>query len=135
MQKPLRPYLYKAYYDWIVDNNTRPYLMVNALYPNVDVPMEFVNEGRIVLNLSPLSIGNYEVDDEGIRFNARFQGMLRDIYIPFGAVEALFAQENSQGVMFEEEDYYSEKEYLARINQTTETKEPKKKKAQFSIVE
>ncbi|STY63908.1 Stringent starvation protein B homolog [Mannheimia haemolytica] len=82
--KPLRPYLYNAYYNWIIDSDNTPYLLVNAEFPDVDVPVEFVKEGKIILNISPRSIGQYIVADEYISFSARFQGMLRDIYIPFG---------------------------------------------------
>lgn len=98
--KPLRPYIYHAYFNWIVDNNNTPYLLVNAEYANVDVPDEFVKDGKIVLNLAPRSIGQYVVNDESISFNARFQGMLRDVYIPFGATIALYSQENGDGIMF-----------------------------------
>ncbi|AAP96232.1 ClpXP protease specificity-enhancing factor [[Haemophilus] ducreyi] len=112
--KPLRPYLYHAYYNWIVDNDNTPYLLVNAEYPDVDVPKEFIREGKIILNISPRSIGQYVVNDEAICFNARFQGMLRDVYVPFGATEAIYAQESGEGIMFQEEVYYSEIEYMER---------------------
>lgn len=125
--KPLRPYLYHAYYQWLLDNDHTPHLLVNAEYPNVDVPQEFVNEGKIVLNIAPRSIGQYVVNDEAISFNARFQGMLRDIYIPFGAVEAIFSRETSEGTMFQEEDYYHSEQYLARLeNLSAEPEKPKK---------
>lgn len=130
--KALRPYLYHAYYNWIIDNDNTPYLLVNAQYPNVDVPTEFVREGKIILNISPRSIGQYIVNDEYISFSARFQGMLRSIYIPFGAAEAIYAQENGDGVMFQEEHYYSESEYLKRTNNVeseNSKKAPVKKKA------
>lgn len=112
--KPLRPYLYNAYYHWILDNDQTPYLLVNAEYPDADVPVEFVKEGKIILNIAPRSIGQYSVNDEGIVFNARFQGILRDIYVPFGAAEALYAQESGEGIMFQQEEYYEEDAYFAR---------------------
>lgn len=115
--KPLRPYLYHAYYQWLIDSNLTPYLLVDTQYPNVDVPVEYIRDGKIILNISPSSIGQYNVNDESISFNARFQGMLRDIYIPFGAVEALYAQETGDGVMFQEEAYYDSQAYLERENQ------------------
>lgn len=119
--KPLRPYLYHAYYQWVVENDLSPYLLVNATYPHTDVPTEFVNEGKIILNISPRSIGQYIVNDEAVSFNARFQGMLRDIYIPFGAIEAIYAQETGDGAMFQEEPYYEVETYLARVDQQSET--------------
>lgn len=106
--KPLRPYVYHAYYQWMIDNDHTPHLVVNADYPNVDVPVEYVRDGKIILNISPRSIGQYCVDQDAISFNARFNGMLRDIYIPFGALEAIYARESEEGVMFQEEAYYAE---------------------------
>ncbi|QIW15988.1 ClpXP protease specificity-enhancing factor [Pasteurellaceae bacterium RH1A] len=126
--KPLRPYLYHAYYNWILDNDYTPYLLVDADYVDVDVPREFVNDGKIILNISPRSIGQYVVNDEAISFGARFQGMLREIYIPFGAAVAIYAQETGDGTMFQEEAYYSEAAYLARLG-SAEPEKPKTKKA------
>lgn len=125
--KPLRPYLYHAYYNWILDNDNTPYLLVNAEYPDVDVPVEFVRDGKIILNIAPRSIGQYVINDESISFNARFQGMLRDIYIPFGATEAIYAQETGDGIMFQDEAYYSEQAYSERVNQQADREESKPK--------
>lgn len=124
--KPLRPYLYHAYYNWILDNDNTPYLLVNTDYPDVDVPTEFVRDGKIILNIAPRSIGQYVVNDEAISFSARFQGMLRNLYIPFGAAEALYAQETGDGIMFQDEPYYSEQAYLERSAEST-NEEPKAK--------
>ena len=136
--KPLRPYVYYAYYNWISDNGNTPYLLVNCNDPDVDVPVEFIRDGKIILNISQRSIGQYVVDDEAIRFSARFQGMLRDIYIPFGAAEALYAQESGDGILFQEESYYSEQAYLERSKQlcesTTEKKVVKKKSSHLKLV-
>lgn len=115
--KPLRPYLYHAYYQWLIESDLTPYLLVNADYPHTDVPTEFIRDGKIILNISPRSIGQYIVNDEAISFNARFQGMLRDIYIPFGALEAIYAQESGDGAMFQDEPYYAVETYLARVEQ------------------
>lgn len=126
--KPLRPYLYNAYYNWIVDNDNTPYLLVNADFPDVDVPTEFVKEGKIILNISSRSIGQYIVAEEYINFSARFQGMLRDIYIPFAAMEAIYAQETGDGIMFQAEEYYSEEAYKARTSASEKMVKPKAKK-------
>lgn len=137
--KPLRPYLYHTYYNWITDSDCTPYLLVNTTYPDVDVPIEYVREGKIILNISPRSIGQYAVDNEAIQFSARFNGMLRDIYIPFGAIEALYAQESGDGVMFQEEEFYKEQNYLARCKseektQSTAQKTAKKKPSHLKLV-
>ncbi|EXI61891.1 peptidase [Mannheimia granulomatis] len=123
--KPLRPYLYNAYYNWIIDNDNTPYLLVNTEYPDVDVPTEFIKDGKIILNISPRSIGQYIVAEEYISFGARFQGMLRDIYIPFGAMEAIYAQETGDGVMFQDEEYYVKEEYQTRTEQQQKVKTKK----------
>lgn len=125
--KPLRPYLYHAYYQWLIDNDHTPYLLVNAEYPDVDVPREFVREGKIILNIAPRSIGQYVVNDDSISFSARFQGMLRDIYIPFGAAEAIYAQETGDGVMFQEEPYYLPETYTERMEKEKAVEEKPKK--------
>lgn len=137
--KPLRPYLYHTYYNWITDSDCTPYLLVNTSYPDVDVPVEYVREGKIILNISPRSIGQYTVDNEAIQFSARFNGMLRDIYIPFGAIEALYAQESGDGVMFQEEEFYSEQSYLSRCKteekpQNIDPKPVKKKSGHLKLV-
>ncbi|QLB14765.1 ClpXP protease specificity-enhancing factor [Mannheimia granulomatis] len=123
--KPLRPYLYNAYYNWIIDNDNTPYLLVNTEYPDVDVPTEFIKDGKIILNISPRSIGQYIVAEEYISFGARFQGMLRDIYIPFGAIEAIYAQETGDGVMFQDEEYYVKEAYQTRTEQQQKVKTKK----------
>lgn len=103
-----RPYLLRAYYDWLVDNSLTPYLVVNADYYGVDVPVEYVKDGQIVLNLSPNAVGNLALGNEAVQFNARFRGVPREIYIPLGAALAIYARENGDGVMFEPESYYDE---------------------------
>lgn len=135
--KPLRPYLYHAYYSWIIDNDNTPYLLVNTDYPDVDVPAEFIRDGKIILNIAPRSIGQYVVTDEAIRFNARFQGMLRDVYIPLGALEAIYAQETGDGVMFQDEPYYSEQTYHERntvSHEEVKRKVVKKKATHLKLV-
>lgn len=134
--KPLRPYLYHAYYNWIIDNDYTPYLLVDTNYPDVDVPVEYIKNGKIILNIAPRSIGQYVVNDEAISFNARFQGMLRDLYIPLGAAVALYAQESGDGVMFQEEEYYSKAHYLARqkTDQIEQSSPVTKKKSHLKLV-
>ncbi|OOF69770.1 ClpXP protease specificity-enhancing factor [Rodentibacter caecimuris] len=105
---PKRPYLLRAYYDWLSDNNFTPYLVVDATYYSVDVPQEYVQDGQIVLNLSLNATGNLQITNDFIRFNARFKGIPRDIYIPMGAALAIYARENGDGVMFESEAIYDE---------------------------
>lgn len=119
--KPLRPYLYHAYYQWIIDNDLTPYLLVDSTYPGVDVPSEYVRDGRIILNIAPRSIGQYQVDSHEIRFNARFSGIPRELCVPFGAMVAIYSQEHGDGVMFQVEACYEETDHRPA---ETETEKP-----------
>lgn len=96
---PKRPYLLRAYYDWLVDNSFTPYLVVDATYLGVNVPVEYVKDGQIVLNLSANATGNLQLTNDFIQFNARFKGVSRELYIPMGAALAIYARENGDGVM------------------------------------
>lgn len=101
---PLKPYLIRAVYDWIVDNRFTPYLLVNATVPGTIVPTNFVEDGRIVLNLRPEAIQGLDMSSEGICFNARFGGQPMRVDIPTVAVLALYAQENGRGMVFDDDE-------------------------------
>ena len=115
---PKRPYLLRAYYDWLVDNSFTPYLVVDATYLGVNVPVEYVKDGQIVLNLSANATGNLQLTNDFIQFNARFKGVSRELYIPMGAALAIYARENGDGVMFEPEEVYDE------FNSEPDTEQP-----------
>jgi len=95
-----RPYLIRAFNDWILDNGLTPYLSVNADYEGVDVPRGSVIGGEIVLNICPASVRNLELGQEFILFDARFSGRAYQIVIPVKAVVAIFARENGEGMAF-----------------------------------
>ena len=97
-----RPYLIRAIYDWIVDNSFTPYLLVNAENDNAIIPREYVEDGKIVLNINPTAITNLQLGNDYIMFNARFSGKAMEVSIPVIAVLAIYAQENGQGMMFDE---------------------------------
>lgn len=103
---PKRPYLLRAYYDWLVDSDLTPYLVVDATYKGVKVPIEYVQDGQIVLNLSSSATGNLELANDVIKFNARFRGIPQEVIIPMGAAIAIYARENGDGIMFEVEEAY-----------------------------
>ena len=99
-----RPYLIRALYAWIVDNEHTPYLLVNAVNQDVvKVPREHIQEGRIVLNISPTAVNSLDLGNEYITFNARFRGISREIIVPVAQVLAIYASENNQGMMFTED--------------------------------
>lgn len=97
---PNQPYLLRAFYEWIVDNNFTPYIVVDAHYAGTQVPQEFVQEGQIVLNVSPASTGQLHLGLAEITFNARFGGVPRNIVVPCPAVLAIYAKENGAGTVF-----------------------------------
>jgi len=92
--------LFDTVYDWILDNRYTPYLLVDATSEHVSVPREHVRDDRIILNIHPRSIDGLMVNDEGITFMARFQGVSRPVILPVDSVLALYARETNQGVAF-----------------------------------
>lgn len=98
-----RPYLIRALYQWILDNGVTPYILVDAAIEGVTVPEQFVQDGKVVLNINPSAVNDLDLDDDLIRFNARFSGQAMEVFIPVRAVLAIYAKENGQGMMFNEE--------------------------------
>ena len=101
---PLKPYLIRSIYEWLVDNNLTPHLLVNAEHPNVQLPTDFVEEGRIVLNIRPEAIQGLMLGNDEILFNARFSGKSMRIQFPCKAVLAIYAKENGRGMFFDPEE-------------------------------
>lgn len=99
-----RPYLLRAIYDWIVDNQMTPYLLVNAESPEVQVPFEYVNNGKIMLNIAPEAVQGLDMTGTEISFNARFSGKATHVSMPVSAALAIYAKENGRGMVFNEED-------------------------------
>jgi stringent starvation protein B len=98
-----RPYLIRALYDWILDNNLTPHILVDAGQEGVQVPNDYIQEGKILLNISPDAVQGLSLGNQYVEFNARFAGVARDIVVPIQAVDAIYARENGQGMMFGEE--------------------------------
>tara|TARA_R110000787_G_scaffold39789_8_gene99382 strand:+ start:25231 stop:25695 length:465 start_codon:yes stop_codon:yes gene_type:complete len=99
-----RPYLIRAFYDWIVDNGCTPNLVVDALVRGVEVPQSYVADGQIVLNIAPRAVTRFAMDNDGISFNTRFGGLPTDVKIPSGAVIGIYARENGQGMAFQADE-------------------------------
>lgn len=98
-----RPYLLRALYEWCSDNGFTPHVAV-AVDDSVVVPREFVQDGQIVLNISMSSVNALHITNDAVMFQARFSGVVREIYVPVGRVIALFARENGQGMTFAPEE-------------------------------
>ena len=95
-----KPYFMRAIYEWCTDNGFTPYLAVKV-FGAVKVPMEFVRNGEIVLNISFGATSGLKMDNDAVTFNARFGGVSREIYVPIANVQAVYASENGQGMAFE----------------------------------
>ncbi len=100
---PNRPYLIRALYDWLVDNGMTPHLLVDANSEGVVVPTQFVQEGRIVLNISPTAVQRLNLGNDLISFSARFEGAPWQVSFPPHAVVGIYARENGRGMLFPEE--------------------------------
>jgi stringent starvation protein B len=95
-----KPYLLRAIYEWCTDNGYTPYLAA-VVDANARVPMQFVKNGEIVLNISFEATSGLKLDNDAIHFNARFGGVARDVLVPVDNVIAIYARENGQGMAFE----------------------------------
>ena len=94
-----RPYLIRALYEWCTDNGFTPFLAV-LVNESVHVPMEFVKDGEIVLNISFDATSALSLGNEFIEFKGRFGGVARDIVVPVERVLAIYSRENGQGMAF-----------------------------------
>ena len=99
-----RPYIMRALYEWIVDNDCTPYVLVDATVEDVMVPQQFVKDGQIVLNISPSAVMELNISNEAVFFNGRFGGVATDVFVPVSAVVGIYARENGQGMVFEPEE-------------------------------
>ena len=98
---PTKPYLVRSIYDWSIDEGLTPQVMVDVHVAEVSVPLNYVKDGKIVLNLHPNSIRELEITNQYILFSARFAGKSEEITLPMDAVMAIYARENGQGIIFQ----------------------------------
>ena len=99
-----RPYMIRAIHAWITDNALTPYIVVDAENSMATVPEVYIKDGQIILNCSYNAAQNFSIDQDWISFSARFSGTVEHISFPSAAVKAIYAQENGQGMIFQEED-------------------------------
>ncbi len=98
-----RPYLLRALYAWIADNDMTPHLLVDASRPGVQVPAFAVNDGKVVLNVAARAVSALEMGNEAIVFTARFGGISHSVWVPVTAVLAIYARETGQGMALPDE--------------------------------
>lgn len=96
-----RPYLIRALYEWIAENDCTPHLLVNAEYPGIKVPPGYANDGQVVLNVSSSAVRHLQLGNDAVSFEGRFGGVPQSLYIPAAAVLAIYARENGQGMVFD----------------------------------
>lgn len=94
-----KPYLIRAIYSWCLDAALVPYLAVSVDERTI-VPREHVQDGKIILNIGPMSCREIKIDDEGISFLTRFQGLAKEVWVPMDQVIGIFAKENGEGIFF-----------------------------------
>lgn len=99
-----RPYLLRAIYDWIIDNGLTPYVLVNAGAENTVLPTQFIQDGKIILNISAQAVRNLQLTNDWIMFSARFSGASMEVSFPPQAVMAIYAKENGRGMVFSDDD-------------------------------
>ena len=121
---PLKPYLVRSLYEWILENGMTPYLLVDASYEGVIVPKAYVSDERIILNTHPSAVQNWVLDNEAVSFSARFSGISENLYVPISAIMATYTKENGKGMMFDDqfEDDVPPEPSSAPVK--TETKKP-----------
>ncbi|MCH2016153.1 ClpXP protease specificity-enhancing factor [Acinetobacter ursingii] len=128
---PTRPYMARAIYEWICDNQLTPYLLVDATQPYTSVPEQFVKDGQIVLNIAPHAVHQFQMSNDAISFSARFGGVARDIYVPISALLGIYARENGQGLFFDPDEYANvqttEDTLKSNTQAQVESETPKKK--------
>lgn len=99
-----KPYLIRAFFEWIIDSKCTPFLIVNANFPRCKVPSDYVEDGQITLNISPEAIRDLRLGNDFIEFRASFSGIVHIISVPVKAILAIYAHENGQGMFFDIEE-------------------------------
>jgi stringent starvation protein B len=95
-----KPYLVRALFEWCNDSGYTPYVTV-LVAGDVHVPVEYVKDGEIVLNVSPLATNRLSIGNEFLEFQARFGGVAREVRVPIECIRAIYARETGQGMAFE----------------------------------
>lgn len=101
--KQLNSYLFDAVYNWILDSQYTPYILIDTSSNYISVPREYIQDDRIILNIHPHSVNGFTANDGGLSFLARFNGSSRPVEIPSESLLALYARETSQGLVFQGE--------------------------------
>lgn len=101
---PRRPYLLRAMHEWISDSQYTPHIVVDAGVSGVEVPRQYVQDGKIVLNVSGSATAQLKLGNDEVSFSGRFGGTAMTVRIPMQAILAIYARETGQGMIFSEEE-------------------------------
>lgn len=99
-----RPYLLRAFHEWIVDSSCTPILVLDANNPRCKIPKDFAEGGEIVFNVSANAVRDLKMTNESVEFKASFSGVIHIIFAPIKAVLAVYAEENGEGIFFDAEE-------------------------------
>lgn len=99
-----RPYLLRAMHEWITDNGQTPHIVVDAAIQGVEVPRQYVQGGKIILNVSHSATSGLSLGNEAVLFRARFGAATHNVHVPIAAVLGVYARETGQGMIFSEAD-------------------------------
>jgi stringent starvation protein B len=99
-----RPYLLRAFYQWILDSACTPILVIDVNHPRCKVPLDYAEGGEIVFNISPSAVRDLKLGNELVEFKASFSGVIHVISAPIKAILAVYAEENGEGIFFDAED-------------------------------
>ena len=121
-----KAYLIRALYDWIVDNHLTPHLLVDTSGDDLNVPQDYVEDDRIVLNISPSAVRDLDISNDYINFKARFSGQSMNVFFQSNAVMAIYARENGRGMIFPEDEEFDDANN-AETEQNVDKEEIRKK--------
>ena len=132
-ERSTKPYLIRAIFEWCVDSGFTPYLSVKV-DAETRVPLEYVKNGEIVLNISPDASHHLNIAEDVVQFSARFNGVSRECSIPMPAVIGISARENNQGLFFPPEPAVAPDETVAPDPEPTPPATPPAGKPRLQIV-
>lgn len=123
---PNRPYLLRAYYDWLTDNQLTPHLVVDAQVKGTQVPQQYVKDGQIVLNVADGAVIGMDMGNDIVEFNACFGNTPHQVVLPMASIIAIYARENSAGIVFEMEDAYRQLDENDDVDESEDDSNSKK---------
>ncbi len=101
MATSTKPYLVRALYEWMLDNNLTPFVVLDTTIIGVKVPVQYIKDGKIVLNISPTATQDLSLTNQNLSFSASFSGLSHNIEAPMRALTMLYSKETGQGMAFD----------------------------------